>query len=531
MIFSTLDSFYLSDEQLATSPSRQDGVDEATENQLRQFGCDLIQEAGILLRLPQAVMATGQVLLQRFYCKKSLRKLDVKVASMGAFWLAAKLEEVIEIDSPTKLRMRDVLSVFYRLIRRREGRPLDPLDPNSRKFEEMKAEVVRAERLMLRCFGFIVHVEQPHRFVLSYAHMLDWPAEAAQEAWNVTNDSLRTTLCVRYKAQVVACGILFLAARRLKMPMPENPPWWEVFEATQEQVHGVCAALLELYSRPKAEYIALGRDVTSRAHLPGMPSPKTTSVTPLRSPLPEPSGAASGPVTSAGREAVSIEAKASEGRGGSTVNGRAGSDGKAKSPLSATAGQAANGAGTTPSNAGEQQQQPGERPSKSGLQAQVDRPRSDSRGRSRSRSSSQGTGRKRSRSGDRREGGHKRRHHHHSRGESRDQRRDYDERDRRDSSKRSYRDDNRDKDRRREGPGGTSVSSVGLALAVGAAVTAARAVLLQAWPDFRAATDRSNQQALGPLQPLDLLWVSALPGVAEELLFRGALVPAIYPDW
>ena len=39
----------------------------------------------------------------------------------------------------------------------------------------------------------------------------------------------------------------------LQMPMPENPPWWEVFEATEEQVRGVCAALLELYSRPKSE--------------------------------------------------------------------------------------------------------------------------------------------------------------------------------------------------------------------------------------------------------------------------------------
>ena len=83
MIFSTLDSFYLSDKQLANSPSRLDGVDEAVENQLRQFGCDLIQEAGILLRLPQAVAATGQVLLQRFYCKKSLRKLDVKVGHVA----------------------------------------------------------------------------------------------------------------------------------------------------------------------------------------------------------------------------------------------------------------------------------------------------------------------------------------------------------------------------------------------------------------------------------------------------------------
>lgn len=28
--------------------------------------------------------------------------------------------------------------------------------------------MVRAERLLLRSFGFIVHVEQPHRFVLNY---------------------------------------------------------------------------------------------------------------------------------------------------------------------------------------------------------------------------------------------------------------------------------------------------------------------------------------------------------------------------
>ena len=38
-----------------------------------------------------------------------------------------------------------------------------------------------------------------------------------QEAWNVANDSLRTTLCVRFRAEVVACGIVFTAARRLKV--------------------------------------------------------------------------------------------------------------------------------------------------------------------------------------------------------------------------------------------------------------------------------------------------------------------------
>lgn len=38
-------------------------------------------------------------------------------------------------------------------------------------------------------------------------------------------------------------------------------------------------------------------------------------------------------------------------------------------------------------------------------------------------------------------------------------------------------------------------------------------------------------QVLAPLSPADVLLVAGLPAVSEELLFRGALVPAIYPDW
>lgn len=79
MIFTVLDNFYMSKEDLADSPSRKDGVSPEVERDQRIYGCEMIQEAGILLRLPQAVMATGQVLLHRFYCKVSLVAHDVKV--------------------------------------------------------------------------------------------------------------------------------------------------------------------------------------------------------------------------------------------------------------------------------------------------------------------------------------------------------------------------------------------------------------------------------------------------------------------
>ena len=112
MIYTAIDNFYLTDEQLKNSPSRKDGIDEATETTLRIYGCDLIQKSGILLKLypvflislyvgfmklftflnfvgsvcylnlctyrPEAV-ATGQVLFHRFYCKKSFGRFNVKV--------------------------------------------------------------------------------------------------------------------------------------------------------------------------------------------------------------------------------------------------------------------------------------------------------------------------------------------------------------------------------------------------------------------------------------------------------------------
>lgn len=83
MVFTTIDDFYLTDAELHASPSRGAGVDESTESQLRLYGCELIQEAGVLLKLGQVVMATGQVLFHRFYSKRSMAQFNVKVRTQG----------------------------------------------------------------------------------------------------------------------------------------------------------------------------------------------------------------------------------------------------------------------------------------------------------------------------------------------------------------------------------------------------------------------------------------------------------------
>lgn len=49
----TLKNQLLPDEKLKSTPSQNDGLDNETETDLRIYGCELIQTAGILLKLPQ----------------------------------------------------------------------------------------------------------------------------------------------------------------------------------------------------------------------------------------------------------------------------------------------------------------------------------------------------------------------------------------------------------------------------------------------------------------------------------------------
>ncbi|KAJ8368004.1 hypothetical protein SKAU_G00080320 [Synaphobranchus kaupii] len=75
---------------------------------LRILGCELIQSAGILLRLPQVAMATGQVLFHRFFYSKSFVKHSFEIVAMACVNLASKIEEAPR-------RIRDVINVFHHL--------------------------------------------------------------------------------------------------------------------------------------------------------------------------------------------------------------------------------------------------------------------------------------------------------------------------------------------------------------------------------------------------------------------------------
>ncbi|WP_448602212.1 CPBP family intramembrane glutamic endopeptidase [Thermoleptolyngbya sp.] len=66
---------------------------------------------------------------------------------------------------------------------------------------------------------------------------------------------------------------------------------------------------------------------------------------------------------------------------------------------------------------------------------------------------------------------------------------------------------------------------IGVALALG--ISAASEAAYRLWPAYRTSADTYLALVIQPLTWFDLIWLGLLPGLSEELLFRGVMLPAI----
>ncbi|XP_025205220.1 cyclin-L1-like isoform X2 [Melanaphis sacchari] len=211
----TLSNVLLPKEKLTSTPSMIDGLDFETEVDLRIVGCEWIQTAGMLLKLPQVAMATGQVLFQRFYYTKSFVRHPMEITAMACTCLASKVEE-----SPR--RIRDVINVYHHIRQVLNQKLISPLVLDQNYVQKK-----------MQALGF-----EKHQSIM-------------QMSWNYMNDSLQTDVFVQFYPETIACACIYLSARKLKIPLPKRPAWYSLFNSNETDIQDICRKILKLYLRPK----------------------------------------------------------------------------------------------------------------------------------------------------------------------------------------------------------------------------------------------------------------------------------------
>jgi uncharacterized protein len=75
-----------------------------------------------------------------------------------------------------------------------------------------------------------------------------------------------------------------------------------------------------------------------------------------------------------------------------------------------------------------------------------------------------------------------------------------------------------------------TVADIGIGIALGLGLTGLSAIVYAVWADYRSSADIYLAMVLKPLELPDLIWLGILPGLSEELLFRGVMLPAVGLD-
>lgn len=75
-----------------------------------------------------------------------------------------------------------------------------------------------------------------------------------------------------------------------------------------------------------------------------------------------------------------------------------------------------------------------------------------------------------------------------------------------------------------------TIGNIGFGIALGLGLTGLSGIVYTIWADYRTSSDLYLAMVLKPLELPDLLWLGILPGLSEELLFRGVMLPVIGLD-
>ncbi|KAL4854420.1 Inosine-5'-monophosphate dehydrogenase [Chlorella vulgaris] len=231
------------------SPSLADGLSPAQITAFKRTAINTIIDTGVRLHMDNFAVATAIMFLHRFYAQKSLVRNDPFLMSIACLYLGGKVE-----DSPKSVR--DVLAAscerHYKDAARRISNDRD-------QYEAMKEKVFVAERALLYALDFNFNVQQPLKHWMrmlqskplkDHRSALSSRDERKAQAW--AQLSLKTEACLHYSAGQIAAACIWLALKLLRedthIYTTQGRLWWVAEGVTEEQLQGVEALLLPLYT-------------------------------------------------------------------------------------------------------------------------------------------------------------------------------------------------------------------------------------------------------------------------------------------
>ncbi|KAJ2160694.1 hypothetical protein GGF46_002051 [Coemansia sp. RSA 552] len=201
------EQWYFTDDDLANTPSQTGSeytspseklISAADEQTHRARSCAFIHKMVQKLEMHQFVASTACVLFHRFYMRQSMTKFHYYQIAGACVLLASKVEE-------NKRSLKQIARVCMEVAGK--GQTKDA----AKDYDTWIRVLKKQEVVVLENCCFDLEIIHPYRFIDTLAPEFNIPVFVAKAATAHVNDCLRSTVCLRYRPEVVAVAALYLA--------------------------------------------------------------------------------------------------------------------------------------------------------------------------------------------------------------------------------------------------------------------------------------------------------------------------------
>ncbi|THX60335.1 hypothetical protein D6D08_08768 [Aureobasidium pullulans] len=237
--------------------SQLDRIPGDLEVSIRFEGSRLIQAAGVLLHLPQELIAEAIIIFARFWLGPeggSLAEYHAKGVIAASVYLVTK-------PSAHPVSPRRLLSVLAYLNKVRPSLDIESASKfapedcflSEGSYQDGRLALIHTEAQMLRILGYQTHVSLPYAICINYLQALDVFTTTengqalAKKAFAHLNSALFSPqlLYLTHQPPSLATAAIYLAAKEIGVKLP-GEEWWEVFDVDREELGFLVVALISM---------------------------------------------------------------------------------------------------------------------------------------------------------------------------------------------------------------------------------------------------------------------------------------------
>ncbi|THW86838.1 hypothetical protein D6D15_07096 [Aureobasidium pullulans] len=243
--------------QLQNTASQLDRIPGDLEVSIKFEGSRLIQAAGVLLHLPQELIAEAIIIYARFWLGPeggSLAEYHAKDVIAASVYLVTK-------PSAHPVSPRRLLSVLAYLNKVRPSLDIESASKvapedcflSEGSYQDGRLALIHTEGQMLRILGYQTHVSLPYAICINYLQALDVFTTTengqalAKKAFAHLNSALFSPqlLYLTHQPPSLATAAIYLAAKEIGVKLP-GEEWWEVFDVDREELGFLVVALISM---------------------------------------------------------------------------------------------------------------------------------------------------------------------------------------------------------------------------------------------------------------------------------------------